>query len=104
MRNGLLFVVALCICEEHNIPCWVGGMLESAIGSSHNIAFATLPNIKYPSDIFPTSRFYKKDLGKPEIRHSAPSQFMPLEAAGIGVVPDEEFLKEMVIEQILMRS
>lgn len=90
------------ICEEHNIPCWVGGMFESAIGSSHNIAFATLPNIKYPSDIFPTARFYKKDLGNPEIRHSAPSQFMPSEAPGIGIIPDEEFLKKLVIEQVLM--
>ena len=26
---------------------------------------ATLPNIQYPSDIFPTDRFYKEDLADP---------------------------------------
>ena len=90
------------ICEENNIPCWVGGMLESAIGSSHNMAFATLPNIKYPSDIFPTSRFFEKDLGRPEVNHSGPSQFMPSALSGIGVAPDEDFLKKLTIEQIVM--
>src|SRR2546426_3959756 len=39
------------LCQEKGIPCWVGGMLESAVGASHCLALATLPNIKYPSDI-----------------------------------------------------
>ena len=90
------------ICEEYNIPCWVGGMLESAVGQSHNVAFATLPNIKYPSDIFPTSRFYEKDLGKPEMNHSGSSQFMPSPSPGIGVIPDEEFLKQVIIEECIL--
>jgi len=90
------------ICEENRIPCWVGGMLESAIGASHNIAFATLPNIKYPSDIFPTSRFYKQDLGTQSIEHSAPSQFEASGEFGIGICPNEQLLEEMAIEQILL--
>jgi len=90
------------VCEEHNIPCWVGGMLESSVGSSHNIAFATLSNVRYPSDIFPTSRFYRRDLGQNAIVHSAPSQFMPASAHGIGTIPDEAFLEKMTIEQVLM--
>jgi O-succinylbenzoate synthase len=51
------------LCQAAGIPCWVGGMLESSVGQAHNIAFATLPNIQYPSDIFPTRRFYAEDLG-----------------------------------------
>ncbi len=90
------------VCETKGIPCWVGGMLESAIGASHNIAFATLPNMKYPSDIFPTSRFYKQDLGTPSIEHSAPSQFEASGESGIGVMPNEQLLEEMAIEQAVL--
>jgi O-succinylbenzoate synthase len=49
-------------CHAASIPCWVGGMLESAVGASHCIALAVLPNFTYPADIFPTSRFYREDL------------------------------------------
>jgi O-succinylbenzoate synthase len=49
-------------CQAAGIPCWVGGMLESAIGSSHCVALAMLPHFTYPADIFPTSRFYHNDL------------------------------------------
>ena len=90
------------VCEEGGTPCWVGGMLESAIGSSHNIAFATLSNIGYPSDIFPTSRFYTKDLSTASIEHSAPGQFKATDESGIGACPDEDRLQELAIEQIVL--
>lgn len=50
------------LCRAAGIPCWVGGMLESAVGSSHCVALAMLPNFTYPADIFPSSRFYHEDL------------------------------------------
>lgn len=88
------------LCEKRQIPCWVGGMLESAIGASHCIALATLSNIKYPSDIFPTSRFYKQDLTIAPIEHSAPSQFKASDDPGIGVRPEEDLLDKFALEQI----
>ncbi len=90
------------VCQRGGIPCWVGGMLESAIGAAHNIAFATLANMKYPCDIFPTSRFYKQDLGTPSIEHSAPSQFEASGESGIGVCPNEQFLEELAMEQTVL--
>lgn len=89
-------------CEKSNIPCWVGGMAESAFGASHNIAFATLSNIKYPSDIFPTSRFFYRDLGLPAIKHSNPSQFQSSEEPGIGIIPDEEYLGKVILEECFL--
>jgi O-succinylbenzoate synthase len=49
-------------CQAAGIPCWVGGMLESAVGASQCVALAMLPNFTYPADIFPSSRFYREDL------------------------------------------
>ncbi|MGH3428078.1 MAG: enolase C-terminal domain-like protein, partial [Mycobacteriales bacterium] len=80
------------------IPCWIGGMLESAIGASHSLALATLPNICYPSDIFSSSRFYAEDLGQPEIELSTESTIAALDKPGIGCTPDARRLAARTIE------
>ena len=55
------------LCREAKIPCWVGGMLESATGVTQLAALAMLDNFTYPADIFPTSRFYEEDLAETRI-------------------------------------
>jgi len=50
------------ICQKASVPCWVGGMLESATGGTICAALATLPNFVYPADIFPSDRYYEADL------------------------------------------
>ncbi|MFA6716097.1 MAG: o-succinylbenzoate synthase [Victivallaceae bacterium] len=87
------------IAERNNIPCWVGGMLESAVGAHFCMALATLPNIKYPSDIFPTERFFKRDLGLPEPAHSSPSHFTAPSVPGVGAEPDPEMLDRLKIAE-----
>ena len=54
-------------CQAAGIPCWVGGMLESATGAGHCLALASLPNFTYPADIFPSAKFYVEDLADPPI-------------------------------------
>ncbi|MDX1944845.1 MAG: o-succinylbenzoate synthase [Pirellulaceae bacterium] len=54
-------------CQAAAIPCWVGGMLESAVGASQCVDLALLPNFTYPADIFPSSRFYAEDLSDPPL-------------------------------------
>lgn len=67
--GGLTNAVAIHdICREANVPCWVGGMLESAVGSAQCTALAMLDNFTYPADIFPTSRFYVEDLADPPLK------------------------------------
>jgi O-succinylbenzoate synthase len=53
--------------RQAGIPCWVGGMLESATGASLCAALAMLDNFTYPADIFPSSRFYAEDLADPPL-------------------------------------
>ncbi|MCP4642804.1 MAG: o-succinylbenzoate synthase [bacterium] len=91
------------LCRDAGVPCWIGGMLESAIGASHCLALATLPNIHYPSDIFPTDRFFERDLGTPPMVHSAASQFSPKPDPGIGAVPDPEMLERCTIEREVLQ-
>lgn len=92
------------ICHEAHVPCWVGGMLESAIGASYAKALATMPNIKYPSDIMPSNRFYQKDLSVPETVLSGPSQMTVSMEPGVGAEPDHQRLAEWTVEKAKLQA
>ena len=70
------------LCAEHDIPCWIGGMLESAVGGAICAELATLSNFTYAGDIFPSSYFYDNDLGKPEIELSRSRRGQDVHGAG----------------------
>ena len=94
--GGLTNAVAIhALCRERGVPCWVGGMLESAVGVAHCIALATLPGFTYPADIFPSRRFYRQDLAEPEIALSGVAQVRALDVPGIGTAPDRERLSRL---------
>ena len=90
------------LCRDAGVPCWIGGMLESGIGAAHCLAAATLPNIKYPSDVFPSSRFFHKDLSVPDWHLSGPSKMTAIPAPGIGCDPDPAMLEECTVEKAVI--
>lgn len=64
--GGLSAAVALHnMARDAGIPCWVGSMLESAVGIGALIELATLPNFTYPNDLFPSENFYTQDVTEP---------------------------------------
>jgi o-succinylbenzoate synthase len=85
------------LCAEHDIPCWIGGMLESAVGGAICAELATLSNFTYAGDIFPSSYFYDNDLGKPEIELSGPGEVKTSAVPGIAQEPDPELLQRWTV-------
>jgi len=55
-------------CRVHSIPVWCGGMLESGIGRSHNIAMSTLPGFTLPGDVSASQRYWNEDIIEPEVK------------------------------------
>jgi O-succinylbenzoate synthase len=53
--------------EERGIPVWCGGMLETGIGRSHNIALSSLSNFSLPGDVSASSRYWEQDIIEPEV-------------------------------------
>jgi O-succinylbenzoate synthase len=53
--------------EERAIPVWCGGMLETGIGRSHNIALSSLPNFTLPGDVSASSRYWTEDIIEPQV-------------------------------------
>ena len=56
--------------QERGIPVWCGGMLESGIGRSHNIALSTLENFSLPGDVSASRRYWAEDIIEPEVEVS----------------------------------
>lgn len=90
------------VCRDAGIPCWVGGMLESAVGVRFCIALAMLDNFTYAPDIFPSARFYVEDLGEPPIGLTTGTSGRPAvavdETAGNVSFPNAERLERLTIE------
>ena len=94
------------LCRDRSIPCWVGGMLESAVGASICVALATLDNFTYPADIFPSSRFYHQDLAAPPISLKSDADGAPQidagQAAGIEAEPDPARLAACLVDRAVV--
>lgn len=91
-------------CRERGVPCWVGGMLESAVGQGPALALATLSNMRYPADVFPSKRLYEDDLSAPEIVLSGPSEVTASEMPGHGYRPVPERLERCTLQHALVRG
>lgn len=71
--------------EKHDIPLWIGGLLETGIGRAFQVAAATLPMIKYPSDISESIRFYKEEIVEPPWTLNKDGTYTVPSKKGIGI-------------------
>ncbi len=74
------------LCVANGIPVWCGGMLESGVGRSYNVALASLPGFTIPGDLSPSARYWTEDVVTPEWTMSEDGIVrVPVDQAGIGV-------------------
>lgn len=94
--------------RQAGMGLWVGGMLESAVGARVCAALAMLDGFSYPPDIFPSSRFYVEDLGKPDVQLTSDAAGLPAvkvaDAPGIGTHPDGDLLRRCCVQQAEIRA
>lgn len=104
--GGLTNAIAIHnLCHDAGVPCWVGGMLESATGSSHCVSLAMLDNFTYPADIFPSTRFYAQDLSDPPVELRKSSTGEPtVQAFDALPEPDPDRLKKLAIQSVVVEG
>ena len=91
------------LCQAAGIPCWVGGMLESATGAAICTALAMLDNFTYPADIFPSSRFYHQDLAEQPLELITLVDGLPgVEAFSNIPEPDPRRLQQLCVERAVV--
>src|ERR1700730_14310485 len=78
-------------CQQHGIPVWCGGMLESGIGRAHNIALSTLPGFTLPGDVTASKRYWEEDIIDPEVTVSPQGTIRTPLGPGLGFEPRLEY-------------
>ncbi|HUA82690.1 MAG TPA: o-succinylbenzoate synthase [Bryobacteraceae bacterium] len=87
------------VAQQHGIPVWCGGMLESGIGRAHNIALSTLPNFILPGDVSASQRYWKRDIISPAVEVSPRGTITVPGAPGFGFEIDRDFLKSIAVRE-----
>lgn len=82
-------------CVELGLPVWVGGMLETGVGRSANLAVAALPGMSLPPDLDPRGRF-DPDLADPRLPGADGLVPVPT-GPGTGAVPDPAALADATV-------
>jgi O-succinylbenzoate synthase len=78
------------IAQALGVAVWCGGMLETGIGRSHNIALSSLPNFTLPGDVSASKRYWAQDIIEPEVTVSPTGTITVPTAPGRGfaLVPE----------------
>jgi O-succinylbenzoate synthase len=90
--------------QERGIPVWCGGMLESGIGRSHNIALSTLENFTLPGDVSASSRYWAEDIVEPEITVSSAGEIAIPDTPGRGYEVKSELVDRLTVRKETIRA
>jgi o-succinylbenzoate synthase len=90
--------------QERRVPVWCGGMLESGIGRSHNIALSTLENFELPGDISASRRYWAEDIVEPEIEVSPVGEIQVPTMPGRGFEVRRELIDRLTVRKEKVRA
>jgi O-succinylbenzoate synthase len=89
---------------ERNIPVWCGGMLESGVGRSHNIALSTLKNFSLPGDVSASARYWAEDIIEPEVAVSSTGEIDIPETPGRGYKVRTDLVERLTTRKETIRA
>jgi O-succinylbenzoate synthase len=90
--------------QERGIPVWCGGMLESGIGRSHNIALSTLENFSLPGDVSASSRYWTEDIIEPEVTVSSEGEIRVPDTPGRGFEVRTDLIDQLTVRKEEIRA
>ncbi len=90
--------------QERGIPVWCGGMLESGIGRSHNIALSTLENFTLPGDVSASHRYWREDIIEPEVTVSLQGEIRVPKSPGRGFDVRRDLVERLTVRKREVRA
>ncbi len=90
--------------EERGIPVWCGGMLETGIGRSHNIALSSLANFSLPGDVSASARYWEQDIIEPEVTVSRAGEIVVPQGPGRGYEVMRDRVELLTVRKTTIRS
>ncbi|WP_058185234.1 o-succinylbenzoate synthase [Terracidiphilus gabretensis] len=91
-------------CLERGVPVWCGGMLESGIGRSHNIAISSLENYSLPGDVSASARYWKEDIIEPEVTVTPQGEIILPDTPGRGYEVRYDLIERLTVRKEIVRS
>ena len=92
------------LARDAGISAWVGGMLDSGIGAAIGVSLATLPGFDYPADVFPSRRFYEKDITGVGLQLDEHCRVVLGDSAGVGFEPMPDRLESVTLSRHLVAA
>jgi o-succinylbenzoate synthase len=92
------------VAQRFGIPVWCGGMLESGIGRSHNVALSTLANFKLPGDVSASRRYWKEDIIEPEVEVSERGTIVIGDKPGRGYDLRLPLIEELTVKKATLQG
>jgi O-succinylbenzoate synthase len=90
--------------QERGIPVWCGGMLESGVGRSHNIALSSLENFTLPGDVSASARYWAEDIVEPEITVSSEGEIAIPDTPGRGYEVRTDLVERLTVRKETIRA
>jgi len=94
---------ANAVAQQSGIGAWIGGMLETGIGRAFNVALNTIPNVKFPGDTSPSSRYFRKDIIVDPFEMDRRGMMKVPRGAGIGVQVDWKELDARTVKKAVVK-
>jgi O-succinylbenzoate synthase len=92
------------VAHRGGIPVWCGGMLETGIGRSHNIALSTLANFTLPGDVSASKRYWKEDIIEPEVEVSAQGFIKVPDTPGRGFKIKSDLIEKLTVRKQILKA
>lgn len=90
--------------QQRGVPVWCGGMLESGIGRSHNIALSTLENFTLPGDVSASARYWKEDIIEPEVTVTNSGEIVVPTTPGRGFTVRTDLVERLTVRKEEIRA
>src|ERR1700743_2478090 len=84
---------------ERGVPVWCGGMLETGIGRSHNIALSSLPNFSLPGDVSASGRYWAQDIIEPAVTVGAKGEIVVPTVVGRGFEVQRDRIESLTVRR-----
>lgn len=90
--------------QERGIQVWCGGMLESGVGRSHNIALSSLENFTLPGDVSASARYWLEDIIEPEVTVSPEGEIAISDSPGRGYEVRADLVERLTVRKETIRE
>jgi O-succinylbenzoate synthase len=90
--------------QERGIPLLCGGMQETGIGRSHNIALASLENFRLPADLSASKLYWKEEIVEPEAEVSQNGEIRVPDSPGRGFEVREDLIDRLAVRKDEIRA